>query len=749
VKIMPGIISPQDGQAVRLVVGQRSQNHRIDHTENRRVGADEQEQVMAEQVSASLFQLLGVNAKLGRGISHDEEERGESVVVLSYGIWQRRFGGDSDIVGKTLELSGAKFHSSPLFKIIGVMPANFYFPNKDTQLWLATVPRGRQQRFNDLWRVVGRLKPNATFPQAQAEMTAIGQRLAQTYPTTDPGFAGFGVNVIPLPNQVIGRNLRLALWVLLGAVGFVLLIACANVANLMLARGAARTREFAIRAALGAGRQRLLRQLLTESITLAMGAGLLGFGLAVAGVRVLAFAAPPGVPRLDEVGLDYSVLLFTLGLSLLAGALFGLAPSWKMSRSNPNEDLKEGSGVTAGGLRLRQTRGLLVIAECALAAALLTGAGLLIRSFQRLQAVDPGFKPEGVLLTRVMLTYQSQAQAIDRLAGLPGVQAVGVIEDFLIRRNPSYSIVVEGRAPNPAGSETSQLIDAYVSPGFFQAMGARLLRGRFFSEQDVCRRTHTGCVNTSGAGAGVIINEALARRFFPDEGAVGKRFRLNTAAANAPDAWLTVLGVVGDMRRQELEKQVIPQVYFPVNVWDFPSGMDVMVRASSDPLALAAPVRQAFRSVDKKTTIISMNTLESQLGKLSAQRRLNTWLLALFAALALTLSAIGIYGLMRYAVTQRTHEIGIRMALGARSADVLRLVIGQGMKLALVGVAAGLVAALWLTSLIERLLFEVSATDPITFGGVALLLIGVALVACYLPARRATKVNPLLALRHD
>jgi putative ABC transport system permease protein len=291
-------------------------------------------------------------------------------------------------------------------------------------------------------------------------------------------------------------------------------------------------------------------------------------------------------------------------------------------------------------------------------------------------------------------------------------------------------------------------MNAYVSPDFFQTMGVRLMRGRFFSVQDVCRRTPAGCVNSSGAGAGVIINEALARHFFPDEDAIGKRFRLDTSPANAPDAWVTVVGVAGDMRRQGLEKQVIPQVYFPVNVWDF-GAMDVMVRAISDPLALATSVRHAIRSVGKNATILRLNTLESQLGELSAQRRLNTWLLAIFAALALTLSAIGIFGLMHYAVAQRTHEIGIRIALGARSSDVTRLVIGQGMKLALVGVAAGLVASLWLTNVMAHLLFEVSATDPVTFGGVALLLVGVALVACYLPARKAAQVDPLVALRHE
>lgn len=367
--------------------------------------ADETERVSGGLASASLFPLLGVKPTLGRFFSPEEEERGERVVVLSYGYWQRRFGGDPDVIEKTLEMIDVKGMRNAT-RIIGVMPAQFYFPSKETPFWAPATAywrwrRESTERYVDTWRVVGRLKPQATLRQAQGEMNAIGQRLAQTYPTTDPYFPGFAVNVVPLLDQVTGKNLQLALWVLLGAVAFVLLIACVNVANLLLARGAARAREFAIRAALGAGRARLLRQLLTESVLLALGAGLFGLGLAAAAVKTLAASARPGIPRLDEIRLDGNVLLFTIGLSLLAGILFGLAPAWKISHQRPNETLKGGNDHATGALRFGQTGGLLVVAECALAVVLLTGAGLLVRSFLRLQAVNPGFKPEGVLLVRV------------------------------------------------------------------------------------------------------------------------------------------------------------------------------------------------------------------------------------------------------------------------------------------------------------------------------------------------------------
>ena len=728
-------------------------------------GAGEAERMAGGLASANLFPLLGVKPLLGRTFSPDEEERGEPLVVLSYGFWQRRFGGSPDAIGQTLELINGK-GGRKAYRIIGVMPAAFYFSSQDIPFWIPATLYWRWQRestdrYMSTWRVVGRLKPQAAFRQAQTEMSAIGQRLAQSYPTTDPYFAGFAVNVVPLLDQFVGKNLQLALWVLLGAVAFVLLIACVNVANLLLARGAARQREFAIRASLGAGRVRLLRQLLTESVMLALGAGLLGLGLAAAGIRTLTVAAPPGIPRLDEVSLDPRVLLFTMGLALLSGLLFGLMPAWKMSRSNPNEALKEGSSNSSGGLRLYQTRGLLVVAECALAVVLLAGAGLLIRSFLLLQSVNPGFKPEGVLLLRLSpplsMLRGSNAEAFgqqlrERIAALPGVQAAETIGDFLLRRNPDESITIPGRPPISEG-ESNQLASENVSPGFFQAMGVPLVRGRFLTRADalakikmvfdsaVQRLSPSEQASRAQAEA-VIINETFARHFFPGADPVGQRF-----AEGPPNRlyWYEIVGVVGDMRRQGLEKQSIAEFFGP----HIGGTADLVVRTSSDPLALAATVREAIRSVDKGTTILSVMTAENRLGELSAQRRLNTWLLAMFAALALVLAMIGIYGIMHYAVTQRTHEIGVRLALGARTSDVLRLIIGQGMKLTLIGVAIGLLAALSLTRVLSHLLFGVSAQDPVTFAGVAMVLAGVALLACYLPARRAAKVDPMVALRYE
>jgi putative ABC transport system permease protein len=703
-------------------------------------GGDEPERVMGDLVSANLFPLLGVRTALGRSFSSDEELRHMRVVVISHGLWLRRFGASPDAIGKTLEIDGQTS------QVIGVMPADFYFPTKDTQLWEpVTAARywegSHAERFSDSWRVVGRLKPYETFDRAQAEMNAIGQRLAQTYPTTDDDFAGFGVNVVPLSIQFTGKNLRLELWILFGAVVFVLLIACANVANLLLARGAAREREFAVRAALGAGRGRLIRQLLTESAFLALVSGLLGLGLAALSVRALVAFAPPDTPRLDEVTIDPGVLGFTAGVSLLTGLLFGLAPAWKASRSNPNEALKEGGRGSSGGLRLRQTRGLLVVVECALAVALLVSAGLMIRSFMRLHSVNPGFKPEGLLLARVSLpqaTNRKQAQTTaffrqvtEQVAALPGVQAVGSIEDFIMRRNPDNTITVEGRAPDDAGQGAGELIDERISHDLFQALSMPLLKGRFLTRQETLD-SHV-----------VIVNETLARRYFPGEDPIGKRFKFG--GPQSENNWFEIAGVVGDLRRQRLEKQDVSEVYAPGPT----SNMDLLVRVSADPLALAGAIRREIRSVDPTAAVYGLSTGTRLVEKLSAGRRFQTGLLALFAMVALVLAAIGIYGVMRYAVAQRTHEIGIRLALGARSADVLRLVIGQGMRLTLIGVATGLLASFALSRVMTQLLFGVSATDPATFAGVAFALVCAALLACYLPARRATKVDPLTSLRHE
>jgi putative ABC transport system permease protein len=572
-------------------------------------------------------------------------------------------------------------------------------------------------------------------------MGAIGQRLARDYPTNDANFAGFGVELVPMLEQITGRNLQRALWVLLGAVGFVLLIACANVANLLLARGAAREREFAVRAALGASRARLLRQLGVESVLLAATGGLIGLGLAAWAIAALTAFAPPNIPRLDEVRIDGGVLLGAVALSLLAGILFGVAPAWRVSQQNPNEALKVGAGSAAGNLRLRQTQGLLVVAECALAVLLLTGAGLLIRSFFHLQSVNPGFDPNGVLLARASLVipvssqwrqqeWQTWQQVNERIASLPGVKAAGAVENFLIASNPETTITVEGSPPVAEGQESAQVNREEVVSDFFQALGAPLLRGRFFTRQEQNLPL-------------VIINETLARRFFPGEDPVGKRFK--QGGPQARDDWYTVVGVVGDLHRQGLEKRPIPEFFTPSTE---PS-MDIIVRCASDPALLAAAVRNEIQSVYKNSMVLRMATMEQALGNLSAQRRLNTWLLALFAGVALLLSAIGIFGVMRYSVAQRTHEIGVRIALGARSADVLRLVIGQGLRLALTGVAIGLLAALALTRVLAYLLFGVSAYDPVTYVGVTLLLAGAALLACYLPARKAAQVDPMVALRHE
>jgi predicted permease len=701
---------------------------------------DEPERVMGDLVSANLFPLLGVRPALGRTFSPEDELRRARVVVLSHGLWQRRFGAAPDAIGKTLEIDGRTS------QVIGVMPADFYFPSKDTQLWEPLTAawfweRNYTERFADTWRVVGRLKPQATFDQAQVEMNAIGQRLAQTYLTPPDYFAGFGVNVVPLSVQFTGKNLRLALWVLLGAVVFVLLIACANVANLLLARGAAREREFAVRTALGASRGRLIRQLLTESALLALVSGLLGLGLAALGVRALIAFAPPDTPRLDEVTIDPGVLGFTAGVSLLTGLFFGLAPAWKVSRSNPNQALKEGGRGSSGGLRLRQTRGLLVVAECALAVALLACAGLMIRSFVRLQSVDTGFKPEGMLLTRISLPLsldrteaQTSAffqQVIDRIAALPGVQAAGTIGDFLMRRNPDETITIESRSPDGAGQGGGELTSDRIGYDFFQALDLPLLKGRFFTRQETID-SHV-----------VIINETLARRFFPGEDPIGKRFKFG--GPQAENNWFEIVGVVGDLRRQRLEKQAVSEVYAPGALYN----MDLLVRASSDPLALAGSVRREIKSVDSTAAVYGMTTGVQLAEKLNAGRRFQTILLALFAAIALVMAAMGIYGVMHYAAAQRTHEIGIRLALGARSADVLWLVIGQGMKLTLLGLAIGLFGAVALSRVTSQLLFGVSATDPATLAGVAFVLTAAALLACYLPARQAAKTDTLAALRRQ
>ncbi len=713
---------------------------------------DAPEQVRIDRVSANLFPLLGVRPLFGRVFTPEEEERRERVVVLSYGLWRRRFGGDPNIFGRTMEVNGQAS------QVIGVMPAEFFFSGKDTQFWepATLTPRydvARLGRTVDAWYVIGRLKPGVSVHEARAEMISIARRLSEAYPAENKGMS---VTLMSALDHFTG-DFQLALWVLFGSVIFVMLIACVNVANLLLARGATRRHEFAIRATLGAGRGRLLRQLLTESLMLSLISGLVGLALAASGLNTLLALAPPTIPRLDEISIDRSVLLFTGALSLLTSLVFGLLPAWKVSRSDPNEALKEGSRSAYGGLRLRQPNGMLMVFECALAVVLLAGAGLLIHSFLRLQAVDPGFKPEGVLQARLSFIGGSKPtavtqgsvspkefypQVLERLAALPGVQKVGAVDSVLMRQNPSFrKIEVEGRPPSPEQA-TILLKETRVSVGFFETMKTPLLRGRFFSREDIIYKSRfdpdRGREVVEESPDVILINETLARSLFHGEDPIGYR-------VFADRGWFTVIGVVGDMHRQGLEKEPIGEFFRP----SFQSFSELVVRADSDPLALVGSIRDVVRSVDKNRVITSAVTLEHRLGELSVQRRFQTWLLSLIAALALTLAAIGIYGIMHYSVTQRKHKIGIRIALGARSLDVLRLTIGQGIRLALIGVAVGLLSAVWLTNVMAHLLFKVSATDPATFVIVALVLAGAALLACWIPARRAARVDPMVALRRE
>ena len=696
-------------------------------------GAAEPEPVVIVGASANLFSLLGVAPVLGRAFTADDEQR--RVVVLSYGLWRRRFGASPDIVGQMVEIDGARS------QVIGVMPESFQFPNQAAQVWRPTLvgEAEKTKRDRGFWRVVGRLKAQTTLAQAQTEMNLIAERLAQAYPETNKDL---GVNVVPFQFQFTGRNVRLALWILFGAVVFVLLIACTNVANLMLARNLAREREMAIRMALGAGRMRLIRQLLTESALLALLAGAVGLFIARFGLQLLLRFSPPNVANLDSVAIDGQALAFALVVSLLTGALFGLLPAWKVSQSHPGAALKEGRSAS-GGISGRRARGLLVVAEFSLAVLLLSGAGLLLRSFLRVQAIDPGFDAAHALMiglspmsNRAAEQYRVFYQQVsERIAALPGVESAGLINDFLTSGSLDALITTERDAANSKEPARVPLSGDGISGDFFQTLRVPLRKGRFFNAQD-----------NQDAPLVAIINETMARRFWPNEEALGQRFKHGSAQSAAP--WLTVVGVVGDMRRQSLERQSVAQVFVP-HAQSPSRRMNLLIRTTLEPAQLAAVVRNEIRALDKTVPLTQIATLESQFAASGAQRRFQTWLLTLFSALALLLAAVGIFGVMHQSVALRARELGTRLALGAQPRDVLWLVIGQGMRFAMCGIGIGWLAALGLTRVLTGLLFGVTATDPTTFIAAPLLLLLVALLACWIPARRATKVDPLVALRSE
>lgn len=701
----------------------------------------EPERLNGSQVSASLFSILRYQPALGRAFTDEEDKPGANpVVILSHGLWQRRFGSDPHLLGQTLTMSGRGF------TVIGVMPQSFAFPTR-VELWVSVGQESGQQSWQNRGNHPGlygvaRLRSGVGVEQARADMDTVAGRLEEQYPNTN---STNRVTVQPLL-EIVVRDVRPGLVVLIAAVGFVLLIACVNVANLLLARGATREKEIALRSALGARRGRLVRQLLTESLLLSFGGGVLGLALAYWGVKGLIAISPANTPRVSEISLDMTVLGFTLGVTLLTGVAFGLAPALHASKPDLNETLKDASRGSTGGLHRHRFRSALVVVEVAVALVLLIAGGLTIRSFYRLQQVTPGFDGENLLTIQLTLppaTYPEPhqragffQQLLGRLASLPGVESVGGATGLPLGNNGNQtSFSIEGQPPPPPG-EIPLVEIANVSTDYFKTMRIPLLRGRIFTDQD---HSETPQV--------IVIDQLFAERYWPGEDPLGKQIRFGGVSSQNP--LLTVVGVVGRVMMEGLDNNSNRvQGYRPYlqGPWN---GFSVVLRTKSEPTSLASSVRQEVLNIDGNQPIFNIRTMEQIRSESITPRRLTTILLSIFAGVALLLATVGIYGVMAYSVSQRTHEIGIRIALGAARRDVMRLVVGQGMLLASLGVGLGLGGAFLLTRWMSNLLFGVSATDPMTFGGIAALLTGVAFAACCIPARRAMSVDPMVALRYE
>ncbi|MFL6207313.1 MAG: ABC transporter permease [Pyrinomonadaceae bacterium] len=697
----------------------------------------EPERVRGANVSADYFKVLGVQPELGRVFTRAEDQPNATVIVISHGLWQRRFGANPQIIGQQLKLGSSSL------TVVGVMPAGFEFPFRaqHQDFWEPINDRPtpeREQRDARTLEVIARLKPGVTVEQAHAELETISRRFEQQYPAANTNIA---IAPVALHDDLTG-DVRPALFILLGAVGLVLLIACANVANLLLARATARQKEIAIRTALGASRLRIVRQLLVESLLLALAGGGLGLLLAMWGVDLLVAASPADIPRVQQVGLDARVLAFTLALSALTGIAFGLVPALHASKPDLNDALKDGSRGSTESLRRNRVRSLLVVAEVALSLMLLIGAGLLLKSFMRLLQTDAGFDAGHVLTFDIPLSRQrydtpaKQAdffhRLIERAQTLPSIETAGVVNILpLSELDESISFQIAGRPPAPPGAVPEGNYTV-ASPGYFAALKLALRAGRLFNAQD-----------NAQAPPVALVSEALVRRYFAGENPIGQRLKLDSE-----DQPREIVGVVGDVRRAALETEAQPEYYLPYE--QAPERrMNLVVRTTGDAAAMTATVRGAVKELDKDQLIWQTRTLEELRSASVASRRFNMMLLGLFAVVALLLAVLGIYGVMAYSVTRRTHEIGVRIALGAQGRDVLKLIIGQGMTLAVIGVGLGLLGALAITRTMASLLYGVSATDPAIFAGLALLLAFVALVACYVPARRATKVDPMVALRYE
>lgn len=702
-------------------------------------GEGEPQRLLALRATANYFNIYGIQPQLGRWYSAEEDAPGKNhVVVLSYSFWQRVFGGAANVIGKQVQLNGEPY------TIVGVTPANF---SRDRALDLWTPMAFKPSETSDdahsfhYLTTLGLLRPGVTVAQADAEMRVIAAQLAAQYPKTNKGWTVFVMPVL----EYSTRNVRVVLYTLLGAVGCVLLIACANIANLLLARATARHREISVRAALGAGRGRLVRQLLTESGLLAFFGGLAGLLLAQWGLAALLALAPATLPRTSNIHLDAAVVAFSVGLSLLTGIIFGAAPAWLAAHTDVNEALKQGArGSTEGGARGR-FRSALVILEVAFALVLLGGAGLLTRSFMALTRVDPGFNPENATVLQLALPEkkypkpEQQKAFVDsllqRLTALPGVQAVGVTQVLPLTGDYSLAFEIEGR-PLPESDWPSTTYYA-ITPDYFRAMGIRLIRGRLFTAQDDAR-----------APRAAIINETLARQFFPNEDPLGKRINIPHDAPGSPTVWSEIVGIVADVKQFGVARETTNQSYEPFaqNAYD---DVNVVLRTSGSPSPILSALRPAVYAVDKDQPIGSIRPLEEIMAESISRQRFAMLLLTVFSAVALVIAAVGIYGVMAYSVVQRTGEFGIRMALGAQTRDVLQLVLSQAGKLIGLGLLAGLLATVAVSRAIGSILFRTSAYDPLTLASVTFLLGAIALLACFVPARRATRVNPVEALRTE
>ena len=698
-------------------------------------GDGEPQRLTGIKVTAHYFDVYGVRAALGRTFLPEEDAPGKNhVIVLSYPCWQRLFAGASDVVGRTLQLNGEPY------TVTGVAPAGFGVANKvDAWVPMAFTPAesANDNRGAHYVGVTARLKPGVTAAQADAELKLIAARLAQQYPDSNKGWTAFA---LPLLDYSV-RDIRAVLWTLLGAVGCVLLIACANIANLLLARATARHREISIRAALGASRARLVRQLLTESVLLALAGGVAGVLVARWGLDALLALAPASLPRTNDIHLDGGVLAFSLVLSVTTGVLFGLAPAWLAARADVNEALKQGSrGTTEGGARGR-LRSTLVVLEVAGALVLLASGGLLVRSFARLAHVDPGFVPENATLLRLSLPakkYGQPAQQVafagallDRLQALPGVQAAGLTHSMPLVGDYNLSFVIQGRPVAPSDQPSASYYA--VTPGYFPAMGIRLVRGRLFTARDDAKAPRVA-----------IVNETFVRQHFPHEEVLGHRIYIT----NGPESWREIVGVVADVTQSGVDKVTPAQTYEPFAQQPYET-LNVVIRTTGPAAPLLGALRPAVYAVDKDQPVRSIQPLEDIMAASLSRQRFAMLLLGIFSLVALLIAAVGIYGVMAYNVTQRTGEFGIRLALGAQPRDVLRLVFRHGARLVGFGLLLGLAASFATARAIESMLFHTNARDPLTLAAITLLLGAVAALACLIPARRATTVDPMIALRAE